>query len=245
MTCPECRGSMVEVARGRAAAAIDRGVRAHVASCAECRLRFRQQEALTAGLIALARDGRRASVSPHVETRLLTAFAVNAPRSRATARRGVARRWAPLAAALVLCVSGAVWWRHPAAPTPRPGLEVLAAPSAAASTSVAAASSSAVPGAGPAVRSTRRLRRAARPAALPVVQAVGFLPIPSAAGLPDFESGEIVRLGIPVTALPNYGLEIPAGGRPSVQADLLVGQDGRARAIRLVEGEFDALQRRQ
>jgi hypothetical protein len=67
------------------------------------------------------------------------------------------------------------------------------------------------------------------------IQAVGFVPIPSAEGLPEFESGQIVRLGIPVTALPNYGVEIPPGSAAAVQADLLVGQDGQPRAIRLVK----------
>jgi hypothetical protein len=53
--------------------------------------------------------------------------------------------------------------------------------------------------------------------------------------MPDFESGEIVRLDMPVTSLPNYGVQMPAdAASASVQADLLVGQDGQPRAIRLV-----------
>jgi hypothetical protein len=67
------------------------------------------------------------------------------------------------------------------------------------------------------------------------VVADGFVPLPVAVGLPDFESGEIVRVEIPVTSLPSYGIEIvPDARRSPVQADLLVGQDGHARAIRLV-----------
>ena len=72
--------------------------------------------------------------------------------------------------------------------------------------------------------------------AAPVVRATGFVSIPGADGLPDFESGEIVRVEIPLTSLPTYGIEIlpDARGTP-VAADLLVGQDGQARAIRLVQ----------
>ena len=77
------------------------------------------------------------------------------------------------------------------------------------------------------------------------MQAVGFVPIPSAAGLPDFESGEIVRMGIEVTALPNYGLEIPSGAQATIQADFLVGQDGQARAIRLVNANAEGPRPRQ
>jgi hypothetical protein len=59
--------------------------------------------------------------------------------------------------------------------------------------------------------------------------------LPSAVGLPEFESGEIVRLQIPLTSLPTYGLEIAPDARgTAVEADLLVGQDGQPRAIRLV-----------
>ena len=78
----------------------------------------------------------------------------------------------------------------------------------------------------------RRSRQRALPA---VVRPVGFVALPGAAGLPDFESGEIVRMEIPLTSLPTYGIEIlpDAQGSP-VEADLLVGQDGQARAIRLV-----------
>jgi hypothetical protein len=44
-----------------------------------------------------------------------------------------------------------------------------------------------------------------------------------------------VRVGIPITSLPNYGVEIPPDATTAaIQADFLVGQDGRPRAIRLV-----------
>ena len=81
-------------------------------------------------------------------------------------------------------------------------------------------------------RQPRRSRQRALPA---VVRPVGFMALPGAAGLPDFESGEIVRMEIPLTSLPTYGIEIlpDAQGSP-VEADVLVGQDGQARAIRLV-----------
>jgi len=58
--------------------------------------------------------------------------------------------------------------------------------------------------------------------------------LPAALNLPAFESGEIVRMELPVTSLPAYGLEIAPETRRSVEADFLVGQDGQARAIRLV-----------
>jgi hypothetical protein len=57
---------------------------------------------------------------------------------------------------------------------------------------------------------------------------------PGAAALSTFESGELVRLELPASVLPSLGLLPPASQTGVVQADVLIGQDGFARAIRLV-----------
>lgn len=49
-----------------------------------------------------------------------------------------------------------------------------------------------------------------------------FLLVPDAGALPRFDHGELIRM------------EIPSPGGP-IQADVLVGQDGLARAVRVVE----------
>jgi hypothetical protein len=67
-----------------------------------------------------------------------------------------------------------------------------------------------------------------------------FIPLPGALGLPAFESGRVVRVDLPVSSLPAYGVEVvPDAARTEVQADVLVGQDGQARAIRLVRTDSD------
>lgn len=66
----------------------------------------------------------------------------------------------------------------------------------------------------------------------------GFIAVPAAAGLPAFESGQIVRIDLPVASLPAYGVEvIPDARAEEVAADVLIGQDGQPRAIRLVAGD--------
>jgi hypothetical protein len=78
----------------------------------------------------------------------------------------------------------------------------------------------------------RDLNRAQRPA--PPPRAPEFVLWPGAAALPPFESGELVRTELPVSALPVLGIEAPANPAASrVKADLLVGQDGLVRAVRL------------
>jgi hypothetical protein len=62
-----------------------------------------------------------------------------------------------------------------------------------------------------------------------------FVPWPGAATLPVFESGELVRVDLPVSVLPSLGLVLPPTPAVAVKADVIVGQDGFARAVRLVE----------
>lgn len=64
----------------------------------------------------------------------------------------------------------------------------------------------------------------------------GFVAIPLAAALPEMESASVIRVTLPVSVLPAYGVAIvPEMTRDGVQADLLVAQDGHPRAIRLVD----------
>ena len=256
MTCVECRDLMLEVARKRAAPFVERRVLTHAADCGECRERLAQERAVTTALDLVARQVGAAGASADVESRLLAAFASQAGTgSGATSfSPGVGSRWLPIAAALALAAGAAAWWgirpERVAPPTPLVARVARVAPVA---SPVAAPSAPAAGANEPAPRDTRVGARKARPARrvaqaaapAPRIEAVGFMPIPSAAGLPAFESGEIVRMGIPVTALPNYGVDIPAGGQASVEADLLIGQDGQARAIRLVTVAADGARPRQ
>ena len=62
-----------------------------------------------------------------------------------------------------------------------------------------------------------------------------FVPWPGAIGLPPLESGQLVRVELPVSVLPTLGLRPPSSRKAAVRADLLVGQDGLTRAVRLVD----------
>ena len=62
--------------------------------------------------------------------------------------------------------------------------------------------------------------------------------LPGAAGLPEFESGRVVRMAVPITNLPAYGFDVVPDASPgTIDADFLVGQDGIPRAIRLATYE--------
>jgi hypothetical protein len=161
--------------------------------------------------------------SPHSERRITVSW----------------RPWLPAAAAIVLVVAGVMMWVDnrptviverwavpppllPKTESPRPTTQAIghdAVPSV-----VARAS-----------RAVRHRPIEKTSAELGVVKPAGFVALPWTAGLPAFESGEIVRMEVPVALLPAYGIDISPGvGTRPIEADLLIGQDGFARAIRLV-----------
>jgi hypothetical protein len=61
-----------------------------------------------------------------------------------------------------------------------------------------------------------------------------FVMLPGTAGLPSLESGSLVRMDLPVSVLPSMGVALPQGRATAVKADVIIGQDGVARAVRLV-----------
>jgi len=68
---------------------------------------------------------------------------------------------------------------------------------------------------------------------LAVLPATEFVPWPGAASLPTFESGQLMRMDLPASVALSLGLEPPESQTGVVRADILVGQDGFARAVRL------------
>jgi hypothetical protein len=149
-----------------------------------------QQQALTAGLKALAERTRDAAASSRVEEALLEEIARRHDHAPPAVAKGTPRAFVALAAGLLLAVGVSVWFGTSGTP-----------PRDAAFT---------------------------RPA--------DFVELPGAAVLPEMESASIVRISLPPSALPQYGVAIaPEMTGTSVEAELLVAQDGQPRAIRLVK----------
>jgi hypothetical protein len=163
--------------------------------------------------------------------------------SRQTARTADLWRSAWRAAAIVALIAGAAWaWRTVTRPSPAAETHQAVADhegptrgSATASVPAPHLVTAPAPGApsgGAATRPARvnRSRRSPR-----VIEPVGFVSLPEAAELPAFESGEIVRVQLALETLPRYGVPIvPDAAKNPIDAELLVAQDGRPRAIRLV-----------
>ena len=69
----------------------------------------------------------------------------------------------------------------------------------------------------------------------PAFDSTGFVPWPGAEAWPPFESGSLVRVDLPVSELLTLGLPVPQSTVSVVQADVVIGQDGLARAVRFVQ----------
>lgn len=64
----------------------------------------------------------------------------------------------------------------------------------------------------------------------------GFYPLPEAEALPAVETAMVVRVQLPVSSLRLMGVPLDEErADTSVQAELLLGQDGLARGVRLAE----------
>lgn len=185
-----------------------------------------------------------------MEARLVKAMA-DRPRAGAASVVSIGRRawlrrhpgWRAMTAAAGLVLAAAITFYTP--PTRR-DIRLPAAVGAS-QTSSAPAPPAAAPAPAPDAPAApaapvRRLpiTRATPSAPLPQAERLdGFVALPGAAALPDFESGRIVRLEVPWGALPAYGIALaPDAWSAPVQAEFLVGQDGVARAIRLASSSL-------
>jgi hypothetical protein len=242
MTCGSAREAVLDLARGVALAdRVRQAVETHVHTCPACAADLEHHRALTAALQALSAEAQAWSASPEIEQRLRAAFAAE-PAAGVPLPESAPRteRWV-YALAMAAIVALAVWIGS-RAPRPPAGPATATAPSPAAAPGVRPplVPAPAVAALGPTERTTVSTSRRVRPkvAPLPRARSFEFVALPSAVGLPDFESGSVVRIQVPVAALPEYGVDIaPNMQKATVEADVLVGQDGQPRAIRLVTAD--------
>ncbi len=257
MNCRDFEADIVELARcapGEPGTAPE--LRRHLETCRACADRLARERALTGGLRSLA-EGTEAPENPDTERRLLEAFASSRSSSGPVQPARMTTVWWMLAAASAILFVGswtATRWPHgggtrtitTTAHAPDgigPGGEVRPPASVAnLSTRPATASAATVSPVSSTSRTRDGLPRPPRPEAArrptaPAADAdelAGFVALPAADHFPGFDSGTIVRVALPAASLPAFGFPMTPDAARTVDADVLVGQDGQARAIRLV-----------
>jgi len=223
MSCREFERPLMDCARGRPMDAAARtALTAHLEICAQCSQVLERQLQLSAAMGALAEKTANVSAPALVERAILAEL--NAVHARGR------RRWiyAGVGAALAASLAIALWLGN--APGPKK-MEAHVTP--ARPTTVAEASAPApmetLPAAAPVKRSPkRRVKPAPKPEA-------PFIAIPYTPPLDPRERLDVVRMDMPVAALIAAGVPVGMADPAShVRTDVLVGEDGRARAVRLV-----------
>jgi hypothetical protein len=81
----------------------------------------------------------------------------------------------------------------------------------------------------------RHPRPAAGMASIERLDGEDFIPLPDAEGAPAMTDAQVLTVALPVSDLEEIGLPATGlAGRQYVTADVLIGEDGIARAIRIV-----------
>jgi hypothetical protein len=223
---------------------------AHAEGCDRCATRLVHEQALSDGVRAVIADIANDEPSPRVETALLAAFnehfAQKAASTFSLMRSGRRPRLSftlafVVAVLLILISIPSAFWLHSRSVTHVP--EVISQnPSAAFVPSLSVEPGAGVntrPGAG-----TSRRQKGKRPTVVnhPNVtetkapeEVTEFLPLADGEDLTSLEAAQVVRVELPVSALMDLGLRVgPEISPGQVKADILLGHDGSARAIRFV-----------
>jgi hypothetical protein len=216
MSCREFERPLMDRARDRPMdAAVRIALASHLEMCPNCSRALERQMRLSAAMGALAKRTTDVSAPFSVEQAILAELNVVNAQAR--------RRWiyAGVGVALAASVVMALWLGSAPAPqkiearvTPAPQAAVLEASA-------------------PVAAPVKRIRkRRVKPAPKPEAP---FIAIPYTPPLDPRERVDVVRMDMPVAALIAAGLPVGTADPAShVRTDVLVGQDGRARAVRLV-----------
>ena len=262
MTCEEFERVVTDLAcEFLIEAAARKRALAHARACARCAARLHQERALTAAL-NIAASGETAQAPQLMKTTLLAAFqpqtaAATVTRRPASINQAPRRvtRWAMAAAAalMLLAILVALQVLHkqsalessassqpalaetPAATSVAPPTTGIAGSHADESSLVSKKNGQALPAARRRMRPVFRPEMASRNRSLASETVTEFIPLTALADATAMRSGTVWRVEVPRASLIAMGLPLNAErAHETVKADIVVGDDGLARAIRLV-----------
>ncbi len=215
---------------------------AHVRLCGRCGHRLSEEQNLIAGIRAVRADLVTETAPPRVELKLLDAVRTQA--SKATVKdvkpHLTVWQWGAVAAGVLVLISTvAVFCLHSAFREKRADIISVETPAPAPATPQ---QQSLRVGLEPErtvvnIQKARRVRHAASHTTATERKAVTeFYPLLRGDDLSALEGIRVVTVELPSSALAEVGLPSPpAGEATSVRAEVLLGQDGVARAIRFVQ----------
>jgi hypothetical protein len=199
----------------------------HAARCSQCEERMAHARLLSEATELAASRAQEHGAAPHVEAVLLTAFRNR--RRRATWWRTM--EWATATAAAV-ALAGFFWiapYRSKKTTAPAPGRGV--------SSQVRGLQDASGPdSSSPADQDAAPETNVVRVAASGAYEAGDFVLLPFAGGIEPEDAGMVVRVQLTPASLAELGYPVAeASDEGLVRADVLVGEDGWPRAVRLVQ----------
>jgi hypothetical protein len=219
MNCQRFWETMPELARETPAGE----AREHMEHCPSCGVLLERHRALAAGLARMAAESRAIAPPPRLEAKLLASY-----RAQAGVRARSHRNWwVPLAtwsAAAAASVTLALFLAHGRQPTAKTA---------------------------PSPVSHRRPPARLELASLPVAPDLDlmepsmgaeaqFIPLPDAEEFDADDEMDVVRVEVPRSAMAALGYTVSAErASERVEADVAIGPDGLARAVRFVDGSTD------
>jgi hypothetical protein len=216
MGCREYRVRLIELSRDAVDECERRLLLAHVETCAECARVLDGQLVLSTALDSMA--GQAVPEMAAMEDRVMAEF------DRAMVRR--ASRWIWVAAiAAALCLGVVLLDRRQPAVRQQMAQTAIEAPEILRTPVQASSQASSLRRVADHKRAARRANEENQP----------FVPIPYTVPLSPEERTSVVRMEIPVSWLISVGFNVgQLDPGAIVEADVLVSQDGRARAIRVL-----------
>lgn len=264
MNCHDLEGIVNDLARGQMIeASLREKALAHAESCACCAMRLDDERALTAGLRGVGAATAAEEAPLLVESALLTVFREQhsaKPTPMFVGARYSARRWAYVAvgvaavAVIVMLLSLSASRSHvsqPPVPENAGGSDTALPPTNEDRLAPKGPPLSPVTG-GPKLASDRarnhvkgtprRMTNASqsnravnKPDDSIGEIATDFIPLMNTDGLTQLDSGQVMRVELPRSALMSFGLPMNMErANERIKADVIVGGDGLARAIRFV-----------
>jgi len=213
MSCEDFEDDVVDLARGEELGEAERGeALAHAEACLRCAARLEDERAVTSGLRAFAARTAGAEAPARVEAALLRAL--RDPEGLDADGSAAARPSRPIellllaAAAAILAAIVVVPPRAGRLHEPAPATYAAAAPS----TTVEPEAEAAAAG-----------------------ENAEFVSLSYGEDLRELDSLQVVSVELPRTALAALGWPADSGQAGSVKAEVIVGHDGVARAIRFVD----------
>jgi len=229
MNCADYKNALIETARALQAPPAD--LKSHLDTCAKCRADFASQRRLTEALRIVRADAATALPPPAAELLLLAEF----NRVRRKPAPPVRYRIAAGALAASLLAGWAGWTLLERSPAPATKQSPVVIAARANSPAPPATTAPEVPKTVRPKRHKPALPPSPAPAETLAENDAPFVSIPFTAPLAPYERADVVRVELPVSALIAAGLPVRVPDPAArARADLLVSEDGRARAVRLI-----------